>query len=84
MSNNNKFWGKRFGSYNEFIPKGQKEPWGFVFPTAGYGSKNSNSSKSVKTKDTPQAKADRKAYQDRVALEGKPVLVYNWKGKRIA
>jgi len=26
----NEFWGKKYGFYSPLIPKGHKEPWGFV------------------------------------------------------
>lgn len=46
MSNNNQFWGQRFGAYSPFVPKGLKEPRGNVFNVKSYGKqKTSNSGK---------------------------------------
>lgn len=76
----NEFWGRRFGGYfNPFVPKGQKEPFGFAINTSKFGSRQSNSGTSANTPETAQAKKDKAKY----ILNGRPTLTYSANRKRV-
>jgi hypothetical protein len=76
MSNNNKFWGRRYGSFNPHVPKNCSLPWGNVMPTSGKGSTRTNTGKTVTKPDTNEAKAMRKAYQEYRAANNGPYRLY--------
>lgn len=86
MSNNNAFWGKRYGYYEQSTPKNMKEPFGMAFKVKSYGKvKASNSGKASKNKGVSMtSKLARAAWAALPPDSRYPVLYYNWKGVRIA
>ncbi len=83
MSNNNAYWGQRFGYFDASKPKGAKEPFGNAFPTHSFGARSENRGVATKDKESPQAKRDREAYAAMVSEHGRPVHYYSSNGKRI-
>lgn len=72
MSNNNAFWGKRFG----YIHKDGSP----ALVKRQLSSGRSNTGVSQNTTQSPQSKAD----QARFKLLGRPILNFDWRGKRIS
>ena len=76
----NRYWGKKFGAI--FTPKDQPKSdgsWGWHFPKIGFGSKASNTGKTVNKPETAQAKIDKKKFQE----QGRPVIKVGFGNKRI-
>jgi hypothetical protein len=71
MSNNNAFWGKRFG----YIHKDGSP----ALVKRQVSSGRSNTGVSQNTTQTPQSKKDQALFKAR----GRPTLNFDWRGKRI-
>lgn len=82
MSNNNIYWGRRFGYYSEHKPKGQSYPWGYCLTVRQMTSGRSNTGVSVNRPALAQSVRDKKAYAAMVAAIGRPVIYY-FGGKRV-
>jgi len=86
MSNNNAFWGKRYGYWEQARPKGQKDPFGMAFKVKSYGKvKMSNSGKASKNKGVSMSSKLARAAWAALSPDARyPVITYNWKGVRIS
>lgn len=76
MSNNNKFWGKRFGFFDPSIPKGQKEPFGNCMSLNGFGAKPRTNHGNPNKPQTKQSKQDKEKYTLYVKQYGLPLVYF--------
>lgn len=77
----NEYWGKRYGTYSEHKPKNCSLAWSFFIWVSKFGSKSSNSGKTINKPQSLQSKRDKERF---MLQKERPVLYYNSRGKRNA
>ena len=70
MSNNNLYWGTKYGFFDPSIPKGQNFARGPTFRARQWSSGANRNAPAKHKPDTAQSRADRELYR----LRGQPVM----------
>lgn len=78
MSNNNKYWGSKFGYYDPSVPKGQSFARGPTLRARQWSSGANRNNPSKNTPETAQSRRDK----ERFKLLGKPTLFVRADGTR--
>ena len=75
MSNNNAFWGSRFGFMDPTTPKGQSYARGPTFRASQWSSGSNRNAPSKNLPETAQSKRDKELFK----LNGRPTVTHVWK-----
>lgn len=74
MSNNNAFWGKRFGFMDPSVPKGQSYARGPTLRARQFSSGANRNNPSKNRPETAQSRRDKELFK----LRGRPTIVHSW------